>query len=368
MILFITPSYKPAYTYGGTIFSVAALAEAISIQMSCKVFTSDANGHTRLGLPAGREQQLEGVPVHYFHSVIAGNVHLVPAMYWAVLMDRKSTVVHVHSWWNLVAIPISIIALIKGKKLVISPRGMLSPYSFEGKPLRKVFQQLIGNWIMRKASIHATSEQERDQLLHLNPRAKIIVIPNILPLMPFHERQEVSADILHVLFLSRIHPKKNLDQLIRALPNMPNVQLRVVGDGDQNYIDSLKLLAKENGADAQIIWHEAEYDSELKAALFAKASLFVLLSHDENFANNIVEALMCNCPVLVSSKVGVAPFVVEHKLGWVYTEGETNLVELMLQIHNDRAQRDSISKRARQIAIDNFLSKSNIDKYLALYE
>ena len=365
-ILFITPSYKPAFNYGGTIISVAALVESMTSYFDCVVYTSNADGNKRLDVKS--QEIVNGVEVHYFHSVIAGNIHFAPSLLWALFKDRKSNIVHVHSWWNLVAICSCLIALFKGNRLIVSPRGMLSPYSLRAKIFRNLFQKVLGNWILSKATIHATSEQEQMQLQSLHKNWKVVCIPNILPLLPQRTVRSVNSDVFNLVFVARIHPKKNLESIIKVLQYLPNIQFTIVGDGVQEYIMFLKNLAVEYNCQSQIVWHGPEYDVNRKADLLSNASLFVLLSHDENFANNVVEALMCNCPVLISSNVGVAPFVEAHKLGWIYNESDSNLVEVLKQIQNDTSRREDISSRARQIVIDTFLSKNTIDKYIALYE
>ena len=65
-ILFITPSYKPAYIYGGTIVAVSTLAERlVRLGHIVTVYTTRANGDTELDVVAGAETMVEGVKVIY---------------------------------------------------------------------------------------------------------------------------------------------------------------------------------------------------------------------------------------------------------------------------------------------------------------
>ena len=101
-ILFIVPSYKPAYIYGGPIVVVALLAETLAkMGHMVTVYTTTANGQTELAVPANREILVDGVRVIYFHRATGDHTHVSPAL-WQYLRKtiQNFDVVHLHSWWN----------------------------------------------------------------------------------------------------------------------------------------------------------------------------------------------------------------------------------------------------------------------------
>ncbi len=66
-VLYITSVYKPAYAYGGPARSVPALCEGMArAGASVTVYTTDANGSSRLAVPLGRPLNMAGVWVNYF--------------------------------------------------------------------------------------------------------------------------------------------------------------------------------------------------------------------------------------------------------------------------------------------------------------
>ena len=140
-ILQITPSYKPAFVYGGPIYSVSALCEAqASLENKVFVFATNANGSNNLDIPLNAEQNLNNVGVNYFPRITGDHTHISPKMWLKLLFGKKKyDVIHLHSWWSLLMIGCAWILHIRGIRFVISPRGMFSSYSFthNNNPFKK---------------------------------------------------------------------------------------------------------------------------------------------------------------------------------------------------------------------------------------
>ena len=64
-----------------------------------------------------------------------------------------------------------------------------------------------------------------------------------------------STNTKRILFISRIHPKKCLDDLLHAISNLDfDIKLVVAGDGDYRYVNDLKALAKRQLIEDKIEW------------------------------------------------------------------------------------------------------------------
>ncbi|MFC5283189.1 glycosyltransferase [Pedobacter alpinus] len=200
-ILHITASYKPAFIYGGPIYSVAALCEALikpedgsqkseaispESEGECRksmdnespkseggsqksnfkvtVYTTLANGKEELPYQNGEEKIVEGVSVQYFKRITKDHSHFSPSLLWYLWKTaRQFEVIHIHAWWNLVSMGAVFICLIKGIKPIVSPRGMLGDYTFSrGK---KIFHQLIGKFLLKNCDFHATTQMEADEMV-----------------------------------------------------------------------------------------------------------------------------------------------------------------------------------------------------------
>ena len=146
-ILHIIPSYKPAYIYGGPIYSVSAVCEwQARAGHQVFVYTTTANGVSELEVVASEPYLIEGVCVTYFKRFTKDNSNLSPGLLRKLIKNVKEfDIIHLHSWWNLVVIGALTICVLKGKKTVFSPRGTLSEYgrSARSKIVKKVFSVLL---------------------------------------------------------------------------------------------------------------------------------------------------------------------------------------------------------------------------------
>ena len=92
----------------------------------------------------------------------------------------------------------------------------------------------------------------------------------------------------------------------------------------------------------------------------------VLPSHDENFGNVVIESLSVGTPVLVSDKVGLASYVTDKQLGWVYKPEE--LAETLNYVSVDfELEYERITDTAPQTIREDFEEKRLVEKYLDLY-
>jgi len=367
-ILIITPSYKPAFIYGGPIFSVAYLAEELAKKNEVLVLSTTANGKEELQVPSGVNQSIDGVNVVFFPRQTKDHTHFSLGLLKYLWRHGKDfDVVHIQSWWNLVALFSALICKIKGWKYVITPRGMLSPYTYESSILKRILHFILGNYLLKSSVIHATSSDEAVKIEMLNGKYEIKVISNFVNLdTPVLNR--IQNNTYQLLFLSRIHPKKGLDILIKSIPMLDfNCHLNIVGDGDSTYINSLKSLAATLNIQDKITWHGSIY-GEKKFEMYAHSDIMILPSHDENFANNVLESLLMGTPVVITENVGLAVFVYQNNLGFVFKGGEIQLSDCINKAVKNSSVIKYINEHGREIVLKEFNNVKLVNEYLSLYK
>src|SRR5690606_19955360 len=88
-----------------------------------------------------------------------------------------------------------------------------------------------------------------------------------------------------LLFLSRVHPTKGLENLLQAWAALQHQhlqwKLRIVGPGEPSYLKKLGDLASSLGLE-RITFDGPLYGRE-KDQAYRSADLFVLPTHSENF-------------------------------------------------------------------------------------
>lgn len=419
-IIHITASYKPAYIYGGPIQSVGKLCEALcenkeqgakreenvletkdqrlktkdqvaesqvhkpksnKIQVaedSIQVFTTVANGKYELNVEAGKQQNVDGVPVTYFKRWTKDHSHFSPGLLTHLRSEilrcaqDDKVVVHIHAWWNLVSVLSCLVAKWYCVPVVLSPRGMLTAYTQTNRNsiAKKTIHNLFGKRLLQYCHIHATSNQEQADILEIVQPKSITVLPNLVNLAEGGERkaQSEAGDVFKLIFLSRIEEKKGLELLFEALSTVEIPwALTIAGSGAENYLKSLKQEAESLKIDDRINW-VGQVSNEDKFEILANHDLLVLTSRNENFANVVIESLSVGTAVLISNKVGLASYVLSNRLGWI-TDLDSNTIKEAINIaYENHAERMWIRKNGPGLIEDHFNPQFLTERYLTLYQ
>jgi len=145
----------------------------------------------------------------------------------------------------------------------------------------------------------------------------IAVVPNGIDLHELQPRAEGRATAKRILFLSRIHPKKGIDFLLRCWAKLERShsdwELVIAGPDEVGHRGKMVKLAEELGV-RRVHWLAPVYGSE-KSALYRSSDLFVLPTHAENFGLVMGEALAHEVPVITTKN---APWegLEQHGCGW----------------------------------------------------
>ena len=217
----------------------------------------------------------------------------------------KVNVVHDNGLWLMPNVEAGRAALCARKPLIITPHGMLSPAALAFSRLKKrfVWALLQGDVVRRASCIHATSDQEYDEIRDFGLKNPVAIIPNGIDVPVLDSRLTAATDGGRtVLSLGRIHPKKGLDRLVRAWAKVeaahPEWRLRIVGSDELGHARELAALAAE--LKTQRVSIEGPAAGAAKAAAYRDADLFVLPTLNENFAITVAEALAAGTPVIAT--------------------------------------------------------------------
>ena len=254
----------------------------------------------------------------------------------------------INGLWQYQGFAGSRVATQLGIPYFIYAHGMLDPWNRRAAPakyVKKLLYWLVAErFTMEKATaVVFTSLEESKLAKHYFPIANWneLVVGNGIaepPHLPTDHRERFRAELSIpegkrlLLFLSRIHPKKGLDQLLLAFSRLPSLRERavlvIVGDGDKAYVDSLKRMSADLRIDESVRWAGPLYD-ERKWVAFSSAELFVLPSHQENFGIAIAESLSMGTPVCTTTGVNTYPLVESYRAGLVCRDNKLALVNAL---------------------------------------
>ncbi len=310
-IAHVVPSIN--HDIGGPAESVPELLSALSdFEYRLQLFTLDYNMLGEMHLLAN--VKVSTFPAHFFSRLFRG-FHLGLRHALMKAARKEISIVHSHGLWMYPNTIARVAAKKYGLPFIISPRGMLEPWSREKSKGKKRFAwHLYERKNIASADyFHVTSDMEKASLRELGITQPVAVIPNgvnlpdaaKIPERSFIERYSPKiGNKKWILFLSRIDPKKGADRLLEAWKQIaaeyPDHMLIIAGPDLVGMRSQLEKYVHDNRLSSSVLF-AGSVRAELKACLLAHAEFLVLPSHSENFGNVVVEALSYRTPVIASS-------------------------------------------------------------------
>ena len=232
----------------------------------------------------------------------------------------STDVLHVHGPWDLGNLQLAAAARRRGVPYVLTLHGMLDDWSMAQKWLKKrLFLALVGRrFLARAARVHCTAESELTQSSRFLRPCSGVVIPYLVDLARWDQRQGAESASVHfpqlrrdqprILFLSRLHPKKGAELLIAAAGKLQAeglaFQLIIAGPGDPGYVAQLQQLVRDNGIESRVLF-PGMVRGAAKIALYRACDVYVLPTSQENFGLVLIEALASEAPVITTRGVDI---------------------------------------------------------------
>ena len=304
---------------------------------------------------------------------LINNFSLIFKTFFLKKLDIKKDdkiIFHIHGIWKPLGHYICKFAIKNKIPYILQPHGMLEPWSLNQKKIKKkIALKLYQNDDIKNAKcLIATSFQEYLNLRRLNIKNSIAIIPNGIKRAPKKYKMKKKKKFRHVLFLSRIHPKKGLINLLTAWSKTKNNKwkLKIAGPGETNYLkkikDKIKSLKIENSVE-----YIGELNDKRKYKEYEKADLFVLPSFSENFGIVVPEALSSGLPVITTKQT---PWhdLNKKNCGWCIEPNEISLVNVFNKALNMSQENLEIMSFNAVKYSENFYWKNIEKKFYALYK
>jgi glycosyltransferase involved in cell wall biosynthesis len=175
-----------------------------------------------------------------------------------------------------------------------------------------------------------------------------------------------------ILFLSRIHPKKGVDLLIRGFARhaeeFPGFDLVIAGPDQGGLEAELMKLAANLGIEKRTHWPGMLTGNE-KWGAFRSAEFFVLPSHQENFGIVVAEAMALGVPVLITNKVNIWREVKSDGAGLVVGDEIDSIAHgLQFMCSLARSELERMGRRARSCFVSRYDLETNAMDLLALMQ
>ena len=248
------------------------------------------------------------------------------SLYMEALHEYAPEVVHTHGIWVYPSMAARRYCLETGATSIISAHGMLDPWALNNSKWKKVIAYALYEQahLENANCLRALCTSEAESIRKIGLKNPIAVIPNGIdlpkgePSVPAPWQGCLEAGRKVMLYLGRLHPKKNLKELVRAWkasigPETSEWLLVVCGWDQGGYENELKALAtelelawedlreqKSPGSPPPSILFTGPQFNEAKSAAYFNSHAFILPSLSEGLPMVVLEAWAYGLPVLMT--------------------------------------------------------------------
>ncbi|MBO7720823.1 MAG: glycosyltransferase [Kiritimatiellae bacterium] len=284
-------------------------------------------------------------------------------------------IVHIHGLWDYRLHKVAAACRKAGVPYVISPRGMLEPWSLGRKRLKKRLARFIyqDRDLRGAAALHATAGREAAEFRRLGFDNPAIVAPNGVnapaSLPPKTRREKKRA-----LFLGRMHPGKGVPELVDAWlrSGITGWECELVytasGEAELGYEAAVKEKVRELHLEGDFIF-TGPLDDDAKWTAYRRADLFVLPTYSENFGIVVAEALYAGAPVVTTKGTPWRELETERCGWWIdLPPAESLCAALRAAAELPREALDEMGARGRKLVEARYTWDGVCRAMLAGYE
>ncbi len=266
-------------------------------------------------------------------------------------------IAHAHFWMSAIATlaaakPLAVPVIATFHALGIDKRAQQGSCD-TSPPQRLAEEKRIAREVDR---VVATSSAEVFTLMRMGASAqRLSIVPCGVDLdrfSPEGPRFERSGDVLRIVSLGRLVPRKGVDDAIAALALVPNAELVIAGGSAPGCGDTddderrLRALARRCGVEERVDFH-GPVERDDVPPLLRSADIVVCTPWYEPFGMVALEAMACGAPVVASSVGGLVDTIIDGYTGLhVPARDPKQLAYALSELARDPARRARLGRYA----------------------
>ena len=382
-VLHVIPSVSA--TRGGPTHAVLGIVrKQNSLGIRSEIVTTDDDGPSTLDVPLNCLSEYEGCPIYFFHrwdsrfSAVREYAVSVPLTFWLMKNAGDYDILHIHALFSFPSTIGMLTARFKQRPYVVRPLGLLCAWSLRQKATKKrLYLRLVEHRNLNNATIiEYSTPGEQNEVANLKLRPASIVLPlgfELQDTLPAARQQlrakfGIPEDTAIIVYLSRLHPKKGLDVLLRSLTRLTGIPFRLIiaGGGQLEYERAIDALISELGL-GDVAFRVGFVEGEDKALILQGADIFALTSHSESFGIAVAEAMAAGLPTIVTPGVPLAPVIEENHFGWVPRLDEHEIARAVANALADLEFTKKKGARAAAYAREHYTWEAFVGHLASLY-
>jgi Glycosyltransferase len=363
-ILILCDFYLPGYKSGGGLRTLVNTVERLGDDFDFHVICRDHDGWAD-------RTPYKNVKINDWNRVGKASVFYLSKEKVGIseikrlLRDLEPEAVYMNSFFStltIYALTLRKIGSVGRIPMIVAPEGELAEGALKLKSAKKkaflMFAKASGlyeNLLWKASSESEVSEVKK----HMGKGGEVFYAPNLPPkrILPDYSQQDKPSKRkgeLQMVFLSRIHPTKNLKYLLNLLHQVQGeVLLDVYGPFERaGYVEECKEVIKTLPHNVKVTLKGEVDHAEVAETLFGY-HLFCLPTLGESLGHVIVEALSAGCPVLISDRTPWRELE-KKRVGWdLPLESPEKWVEVVNYcLKMDETEYSEYSRNARKFAVE----------------
>jgi glycosyltransferase involved in cell wall biosynthesis len=363
-ILHVATLVTPDGAYGGPIrVALNQLAQLVAEGHEVEL-VAGVRGY--LSVPT----EIDGIPVSLFPVKQAipgvGFAGMVAPHLQAYIRRRIHEVdaVHVHLARDFVTMPAALAIARSSTPLTVQPHGMIVEATNRMAP---AFDALLTRRVLRMASnvLALTAAEESSLKAVARGPVSITRIANGVP--PSGLGDAASGN--EVLFLARLQDRKRPTMFVemakRLLDDGVEATFALVGPDEGEGVRVQELISSL-GIQDSVVW-EGALPPDKTLERISRAAIYVLPSVGEVFPMSVLEAMSVGRAVVITSSNGLAASLAAANAARVVDESLDGLVAATRQLIENKADRESLGARAREVAESQYTMPAVAAQLISTY-
>jgi glycosyltransferase involved in cell wall biosynthesis len=223
-------------------------------------------------------------------------------------------------------------------------------------------KRLTSRAVDRHVGVGERTSREIEELIGL-PEGTVFTIHNGVPDEPHRTAPRPYPGPL-IGAIGRLEPQKGYDILIRALREIEDATLVLVGEGSERA--ALEQLARGVGVADRVVWTGWSDDARSYLGAF---DVFAFPSRFEGFPLAVLEALLARAAVVASDVGSTAEAVRDGETGLlVPPEDPAAIARAIRKLLADEPLRHRLGEQGRRVVLERFTAEHMTRAFESLYE
>jgi glycosyltransferase involved in cell wall biosynthesis len=288
------------------------------------------------------------IPVQRLKSIVVANTPIMPTLLPKLLRVRQNEIVHLHVAQAYVPEMVWLGSKLRGYSYIAHVHLDIAPSGRLGFLLNSYKKVILKRVLRSSAAVIVFDEDQKRALAekYSVSLSRIDVVPNGVEQQFFSEPHDLHLKP-RLLFVGRLSPQKNLEQLLQALKGISGrIETHIVGDGN------LSTQFKKTASHLKLknLTFHGRLDGDDLVAQYKRSDFFVLPSEREGMPLVLLEAMAAALPIVGTDVPGIRNLVDDQNGCLVPLHDDRAMAAAILDLTSDEKRYARKSRRAHVVA------------------